>query len=244
MRAIQWIIAVVLAALALYGAGAIGWALGRRAERRGPKRIRPAPRPTPTPALTKMDLVDLVDLADLLERRDVLLVNTVTTGHGPRAEVVDVTVLDTTGELRMNRLVLPVGRIPSEASDTHGLTRDRLREVDAQPWPAVHAELVERLATATLILAYNALRHRQMLMQTADRHGLKKMPARDWGCLMRKYTGTTAGPGAEWISLADAAARESITPPETHWALDGARTALELLRIMARREEAEREQSV
>jgi hypothetical protein len=61
---------------------------------------------------------------------------------------------------------------------------------------------------------------------------------------MRRYTEATAGAGAQWIELADAVAREGITAPETHWAVDDARTALELLGILARRQEAEREQTV
>ena len=243
MGAIQWVFVAVLAALALYGAGAIGWALGRRAERRGPKRIRPAPRAIPARARADQ-LVDLGELPKLLDRRDVLIISTVTTGVGLRAEVVDTAVLDTTGAVRLNRLSLPVGGTPTDAGDMHGLTSDRLREVEAQPWKAVYAELVELLAAATLVVGYNGGLHRRMVAQTAERYGLKRLPATDWGCLMRRYTEATAGADAQWIELADAVAREGIAAPETHWAVDDARTALELLGILARRQEAEREQSV
>jgi len=239
MSAALWIIVAVAAALALYAAGAVGWALGRRASAAGGSSSA-MPVLREVPARTPADvLVALRNLPDLLERRDVLVINTVTTGIDPRAEVVDVAVLDTTGELRMNRLSLAVNRIPREASDTHGLTRDRLREVHADPWPVVYAELVDLLATATLVLGYNAGLHRRMLTQTAERHGLKRLPVTDWACLMRTYTQMTAGPDAPWIELAAARTRERLAAPVTHWAMEDGRTALELLRILACREASE-----
>lgn len=239
MSTVLWILVAVAAALALYTAGAIGWALGRRASLDGGAG---SARPVlgEVPARTRADvLVALDNPPELLERRDVLVINTVTTGIDPRAEVVDVAVLDTTGELRMNRLSLAVNRIPREASDTHGLTRERLREVQADPWPVVYADLVELLAAATLVVAYNAGLHRRLLVQTAERHGLKRMPATDWACLMRTYTETTSGRDAPWIELAAARTREGLAAPATHWAMEDARTALELLRILAHREAAE-----
>ena len=239
MSDVLWILVAVAAALALYAAGAIGWALGRRASQDGGAGsampvLAEAPARTGAAVLVALD-----NLPELLDRRDVLVINTVSTGIDPRAEVVDVAVLDTTGELRMNRLSLAVNRIPRETSDTHGLTRGRLREVKADPWPVVYADLVELLAAATLVVAYNAGLHRRLLTQTAERHGLKRMPATDWACLMRRYTETTSGRDASWIELAAARTREGLPAPATHWAMEDAHTALELLRILAHREAAE-----
>ena len=86
-----------------------------------------------------------------------------------------------------------------------------------------------------------AARHRRMLAQTAERQGLKKLPAPDWGCLMRRYTETTSGAGAQWIEMTDARSREGIATPDTPGALGDARSTLQLLRILARREAAETE---
>ncbi len=92
MSTVLWILVAVAAALALYAAGAIGWALGRRASQDGGAGSA-MPVLAEVPARTGAAvLVALDNLSELLDRRDVLVINTVTTGMDPRAEVVDVAV--------------------------------------------------------------------------------------------------------------------------------------------------------
>ena len=215
-----WVIVAVVLALALYGAGAVGWKLGRRSALQGRGTVaKPAPREIRT--RTRADqLVDLGELSELLDRSDVLVVSTLTAGSGVREEVVETAVLDTTGVVRLDSSRRPAG-----------------------PFRTVYGELVELLAAARLVVGYSAARHMRMLAQTAERHGLKKLPAPDWGCLMRRYTETTAGTGAEWIELTGARTREGIAAPDAPGALEDARTTLRILRMLARREAAEAEQS-
>lgn len=80
--------------------------------------------------------------AELLDRLDVLIIDTETTGLGERAEVIEVAALDTTGALRFHALSLPEKPIPRDASGIHGLTRRKLRAEGARPWPKVHGDLV------------------------------------------------------------------------------------------------------
>ena len=63
------------------------------------------------------------DWPALLDRDDVLVVDTETTGLGGTAEVVEVGVVDTTGKVRLHVLSMPQSRMPREASAIHGLTR-------------------------------------------------------------------------------------------------------------------------
>ena len=70
----------------------------------------------------------------LLGRRDVLIVDTETTGTGAGAEIVDIAIVDTSGKVVYAEPVLPEGRIPSAASAVHGLTRSRLVAMGARPW--------------------------------------------------------------------------------------------------------------
>ena len=203
MSAGVWVVVAMVLAVAFYGAGAVGWRLGRRsALREHGIDAKPVPREVPQRARADR-LVDLGDLSDLLDRRDVLIVGTVTAGTGVREEVVETAVLDTTGVVRLDASSLPAG--------------DAATRRPARPWPAVHGELVELLAAATLVVGYSAARHMRMLAQTAERHGMKKLPARDWGCLMRRYTETTAGAGAEWIELTAARTHEAIAAPDVPW---------------------------
>ncbi len=218
MSAGVWVVVAMVLAVAFYGAGAVGWRLGRRsALREHGIDAKPVPREVPQRARADR-LVDLGDLSDLLDRRDVLIVGTVTAGTGVREEVVETAVLDTTGVVRLDH------------------------STRARPWPDIYGELVELLTAATVVVSYGAALHLRMLAQTAERHGVKKLPGTDWGCLMRRYTEAAAGAGAQWIELEAARTREDIAAPTTPGALEDARTALQILRILARREAAEAEQ--
>ena len=63
------------------------------------------------------------DVRDLLDRDDVLLVDTETTGLSDKAEVIEIAAIDTVGNLRLSVLSMPEGRISSGASRVNGLTR-------------------------------------------------------------------------------------------------------------------------
>ena len=74
MSTVLWILVAVAAALALYAAGAIGWALGRRASLDGGAGSA-RPVLAEVPARTRADvLVALDNPPELLERRDVLVI--------------------------------------------------------------------------------------------------------------------------------------------------------------------------
>ena len=100
--------------------------------------------------------------------------------------MIEVAVLDTTGTMRYEALSLPLSRILREASDIHGLTRARLRQAGARPWPEVHGELVAALDGAAVVLAWNVDFDRRLLRQTADRHGLK-LPRMRWRDALADY---------------------------------------------------------
>ena len=66
---------------------------------------------------------------ELLNRQDVLILGTETTGLGKGAEVVEIAIVGTTGATRLSTVPMPVWRINGEAIDVHGLTRKKLREL-------------------------------------------------------------------------------------------------------------------
>ena len=142
------------------------------------------------PSIAAPSKVSAPDWSRWLDRPDVLIIDTETTGLGDRAEVIEVAVLDTTGAVRYEALSLPVGRIPSAASDIHGLTRPKLKAAGARPWPEVHGELATVLDGAVVALAWNADFDRRLLAQTADRHGLT-LPRLTWHDLIEEYRAMT-----------------------------------------------------
>ena len=221
-----WSIVVALVVLALYGAGTVGWKLGRRSVLEDARPVSQVPRRVPVRSRADQ-LVDLGDLSKLLDRYDVLIVSTASQGNGIREEVVETAVLDTTSTVRLSHFSLDVG----ESQESPG-----------RSWPVVYADLAKLFTDATLIISYGAALHLRMLTQTTERHGLKKLPGIDWGCLMRRYTETVTGLGGQWINLATARVREDIVSSNSVGVLEDARTALQLLQILAERQLTEQDQ--
>jgi len=110
---------------------------------------------------------------ELFDRADVLILDVETTGLGDRAEIVEIAIVDTTGATRYSAPVMPQSRISTDASDIHGLTRKRLKQMNARPWPEHHEAVADLMAQATVVLGWNVGFDWRLLEQTARRYGLK-----------------------------------------------------------------------
>ena len=176
----------------------------------------------------------------LLDRSDVLILDTETTGLGNRAEVVEVALIDTRGHVRLERPIMPIGRISKQASQIHGLTRARLRELGAQPWPSVVPEYEALLRTTDTVLVWNAEFDARLISQTVQKHVEKGTAVIDAlspdftqiraHCLMTEYA---ALDGRERISLEEAAETEGARPSEPkHRAANDALTVLAVMRAV------------
>ena len=115
------------------------------------------------------------DVRDLLDRDDVLLVDTETTGLGDKAEVIEIAAIDSVGNLRLSVLSMPEGRISSGASRVNGLTRETLKAEGARPWPELHEQVKSVLESVSIVVAWNAPFDVRMLNQTTERHGLSNI---------------------------------------------------------------------
>ena len=146
------------------------------------------------------------DLSALLGRRDVLVLDTETTGVGPAAEVIEVIAIDTTGALRLSALALPVGPISRGSWELHGLSEAALHAMGARPWAEVHPELLSTRRNAAAVLAWRADFDARVLAQTAAlRHRVP--PPVAWADVRPAYV--KARPGGRH-SLADAMCREGL----------------------------------
>ena len=92
----------------------------------------------------------------LLGRTDVLIAATRKTSFQPSAEVVEVSMIDTEGTVRLDLVLLPTGTITREATAAHGIDRDELQRLDAPHYRDVHTEIAAALAAAAVVLAYDA----------------------------------------------------------------------------------------
>ena len=133
------------------------------------------------------------DWSDLLNRPDVLVVGTATSGLGPEAEVLEIAILDTLGEVRYEAPVLPEGPIQPDSGTLYDLTLETLREMGARSWPEHHEAVAALLRDADTVLAYNASHNSESIAQTAERYGLH-LPGAQWRCLMLDYAVYRAAP--------------------------------------------------
>lgn len=177
---------------------------------------------------------------DLLERPDVLIVDTETTGVDMNVdEVVDIAVIDTTGRTLLNELVMPTRDILLDASRMHGLTIDILKEQRARTWPEHHKRVKQLLQEATLVLAYNAEFDQRIITRTAQVHDLPAPENVRWRCLMLEYSEWLGEPDphrlgeSKWYSLEEAYRREVGGVIQEHRALADCRMSLELMQVLA-----------
>lgn len=213
----------------------------------------PAPRPAcddcATPAATRRSLKgglcrgcrerreraqargrSLAAIRGLLERDDVLILDTETTGLRG-AEVIEVGVVDTSGRTLLDTLVRPRARTMNPyAQRVHGIGMAQL--ADQPTWPEVLPEL-HRLAERATVLAWNASFDARMLAQSSEAWGLEH-PRWLFGCAMKLYAGVH---GATRYGLQKAVAREGLQgllgDHRAHRALGDARLTLEVLRSCA-----------
>ena len=167
----------------------------------------------------------------LLDRDDVFILDTETTGL-KGAEVIEVALLDTRGETRLDTLVRPkTARMNPYAQRVHGLSLHDLR--DQPTWPEVLPEILKLAQNAT-ILAWNAPFDAAMLEQTSAVWGLPH-PKLLFVCAMRLYAKTH---GKSAYGLHKAVVAEGLdallTQYQSHRALGDVMFTLELLRRLAR----------
>ncbi len=129
----------------------------------------------------------------------VVYLDTETTGFGPRAEIVDIGVVDASGQVIFESLVRPEQSIPREVIAIHGITDADVR--DAPRWDELYEKLGPVLKDRR-ILVYNVTFDRQMVNQSCQRYALPEAEA-DWECAMKRYAGFAGNwdPRKRWFSF-------------------------------------------
>jgi len=121
--------------------------------------------------------------AAFLDRTDVLIIDTETTGLSKESEVIQIGIIDTQGNILYESLCEPQGRLL--AQDIHGINQKRM-SAEGRPFPEVYAEVQEILRGAAAVWAWNMPFDRRLLKQSCDRYGLT-LPRLHWRCSMREY---------------------------------------------------------
>ena len=144
--------------------------------------------------------------SELLYRPDVMIVDTETTGMDSDDEVVEIAVIDTIGQVRLNEVIMPKVDVSVGATQQHGLTRKVLGSMGAKNWGRHHDRIGQLLGSAEVVFAYNVEFDQQRIDQSARANGLPVLHGVTWRCLMKEYAQWRGG--RTWSKLPRAYARE------------------------------------
>jgi DNA polymerase-3 subunit epsilon len=170
---------------------------------------------------------------DLLAARPVYL-DTETTGLNNWDEIVDICILDADGQVLIDTLVKPSGKIPGEATSIHGITNAMVASAPTWPeiWPRVEAAITDRT-----VLIYNADFDVRLMQQTHRKHRLAWRTVQS-RCIMLLYAQFYGEWDAQrrsfrWQKLELAGRQCGLKLLNTHRANDDAQLARAILQYMA-----------
>ncbi|MDY0227344.1 MAG: 3'-5' exonuclease [Desulfomicrobium apsheronum] len=182
--------------------------------------------------------IAIKEARELLET-DFVVVDTETTGLGPDAEIVEISIIDRDGTDLFTSLVRPNVPITPELTAIHGIDNDMVR--NAPCWKDIH-DCVMHLLTNKKIAIYNAPYDLRMLQQCSDFAGCR-LPdlARQSKCIMNiysKYVGEWSDHHGNWRwhKLSNAAQACGVDATGAHRALADTRMTLGVIRYIAAQE--------
>lgn len=165
-----------------------------------------------------------------------IYLDTETTGTHQTAEIVEICLVDHAGQILLDSLVKPHGKIPPQATQIHGITNAIVQDAPTWPdiWPRVQAILANRS-----VGIYNA-EFDLRLMKQSHRQARKAWPgieARVF-CIMKLYARfygdwNPVHHDYRWQSLENAGRQCGLTLPNTHRAKDDTLLARAVLHYMA-----------
>ena len=176
--------------------------------------------------IQRRDLADTISWARRTSADpNVLYLDTETTGLDSGAEIVDIAVIDSSGQVLLETLVRPDRPIPPDATRIHGITNAMV--AGAARWPEIAPQVGRLLSRASSVVIYNAEFDARIMDQCNARCRLPRYRA-SWHCAMKQYA-CFAGRrhdrygGYRWHKLTDAAATFGYRDTIQHRALADAR---------------------
>ncbi len=170
--------------------------------------------------------------AHLLLQNDFLILDTETTGIGRDARIVQIAVVDASGQAAVDTLINPGMRIPPDATRIHGITDAMVKDA---PSMADLLPSLESLWSTRPTYIYNAEFDVRMLLQHIGRRpGMMRTT-----CVMKLYARFVGQVGSygdyKWHKLTDACAQLSIPKIDApaHSALGDCLRTLAVLRAMS-----------
>lgn len=180
----------------------------------------------------------LDQLREAYLRDNYVILDTETTGLHV-GQIIQIAVIDKTGNAYFDLLLKPTGSIPSDAAAIHGITDDMVE--DATTWPIFAPSLLNYLSGKDVII-YNAKYDRNLMHQSAEAY---QMPKIDWKahanfiCAMEAYSEFSGDwndyhSSYPWLPLTKAVRQQGLNPNlyQAHSALGDCLMTLELVKAM------------
>ena len=164
---------------------------------------------------------------------DTVIVDFETTGRG-NAEIVQIGVLDATGNILMDQLVKPGKSIPAEVTEIHGISNEMV--ANAPTFPEVGAAFAALIADK-LAVAYNCGYEEKILAGECKRHGLPLIEPARWSCAMKAYASYFGQWHKKrrsyiWQSLSNACIQQGVHVENAHTAVGDCQMTLALIHKM------------
>ncbi len=175
---------------------------------------------------------------NMVQHPQTLILDTETTGLGPRAEVIEIAIVDIAGKILMDTLVQCQDPIPQDAVRIHGITKDMLEVEKAPTFPQLWPELEPLLRDHKLVI-YNADYDLSVIRGTARRYKIALPPMMAPSCLMLHYSahvGDERWDGDYVYQKLITACREFKIEHTSHRALGDAEAARQVLLKLAEKE--------
>ena len=94
--------------------------------------------------------------------------DTETTGLDDQAQIIEIAILDASGQVLLCQRIKPTVEIGEGAQDVHGISAADLE--DCPSWPQVAGD-VQRILAGRMVVIFNADYDTRLLKQTAAAHG-------------------------------------------------------------------------
>ena len=166
-----------------------------------------------------------------------LYLDTETTGRDQDSEIIEICIIDDSGQAVFQSFIRPSRPIPQAVTRVHGITDEMVKDaaIWMVVWPQVHDVLAGRH-----IGIYNADFDLKMIRQTLSNYRMRWPTLESFSsfCIMKLYAQykgewNSMRRDYRWHSLEDAGRQCHIPLPNTHRAKDDSLLARALLHYMA-----------
>jgi DNA polymerase III epsilon subunit-like protein len=177
----------------------------------------------------------------MLNTPGVVILDTETTGLND-GEIVQISVINVSGDVLLDTFVKPRRGIPKDAFDVHGISDEMV--ANAPGWKEVSGLLIPLLTDRDVVI-YNAVYDRKMMHRSAEHAGMGKIDWKSFAtfhCAMEEYAHFWGDwndwhQSYRWQRLTAACAQQGIDQSQisapAHSALGDCLRTLELLKAMA-----------